>query len=169
MDYLFSILSPSFVASIWKIYEDKIEFQLSWSNGISNIKVQELYFCLGASHFNCQICPTSKSSIFERQKERQRMYIVSFMYLERIISENSKNECKDWPILSEPVMVYCQLGNSRNICWGSAMFKTLLAAIGGNKTEKDRVSAIIGPPNKGVRRSSTQLHKTTFCNLLYEI
>lgn len=31
------------------------------------------------------------------------------------------------------------------------MFKTLLAAIGGNKTEKDRISAIIGPPNKGVR------------------
>lgn len=67
-----------------------MEFQLSWPKGISDIKMQELQSCLDASHFNCQIHPTSKSGVFERQKEREieSMHIVLFMYLERMKSEN---------------------------------------------------------------------------------
>lgn len=72
----------------------EIEFQLSWPNGISDIKMQELKSCLAAFHFNCQIRPTSKSSVFERQRERERKHIVLFMYLKRIKSDNS-HEYKD--------------------------------------------------------------------------
>lgn len=58
---------------------------MSWPKGISDIKMQELQSCLDASHFNCQIHPTPKSGVFERQKEREREHAHCFVY---VLGEN---------------------------------------------------------------------------------
>lgn len=66
LDYLFSLLSPSSVTSKDLQKLKKIEFRLNFQNGMSDIKMQVLLFCLRAFHFKCQMQPTSKSNVFER-------------------------------------------------------------------------------------------------------